>query len=90
MHRPKDALASDELTGRSGLCENQEVRVSGNTMTWKVACHGQMEGNSGEGSVTVEGDSLSGQMMLRGLPRQDGGRVEVTTSWQGQRLGDCE
>lgn len=86
----RDTLASDQLTGRSGLCDNQEVRVSGNTMTWKVACHGQMEGNSGEGSVTLEGDSLSGRMVLRGLPRQDGERVEVTTTWQGERLGDCE
>ncbi len=86
----RDRLSADELTGRSGLCDNEEIRVSGNTMTWKITCRGQMEGNSGEGTITMNDGSFTGEMKLLGVPRQNDFRIVVTTLWQGQRLGDCE
>lgn len=86
----RDSVGADELTGRSTLCDNRDVRIDGDTMTWKIVCREQMAGNEGEGRLTVDGDLLEGAMELRGLPQQDRPRVVVTTRWQGERLGDCE
>jgi hypothetical protein len=85
-----DDLLVDELTGSSKLCDNEEIRVSGDTMTWKVRCREQMKGNSGEGRVTMGDGKFSGEMQLRGAPPKDGEPLVVTTTWKGERLGDCE
>jgi hypothetical protein len=85
-----DDLRADELTGSSDLCDNEEIRLSGDTMTWKILCREQMKGNSGVGRVTMSDGKFSGEMQLRGAPRTEGDPVVVTTTWKGQRLGDCE
>jgi len=85
-----DDLRADELTGSSDLCDNEEIRVSGDTMTWKIRCREQMKGNSGEGRVTMRDGKFSGEMQLRGAPRKEGDPIVVTTTWTGERLGNCE
>jgi hypothetical protein len=86
----KEILRADQLAGRSSACENVDVRIAGDTMTWKIVCRAPLEGHGGEGRVTVKDDSLSGEMKLRGAPREDREPVEVTTTWQGSRLGECQ
>jgi hypothetical protein len=83
-------LRAVELTGSSDLCDNEQIRVSGDTMTWKIRCREQMKENSGEGHVTMSDGEFSGQMQLHGAPRKEGDPIVVTTTWKGQRLGDCE
>ena len=85
-----DDLTTEELTSSSDLCDNEEVRVSGDTMTWKIRCREQLKGSSGEGRVTMGDGKFSGEMKLRGKPREDGKRIVITTTWTGERIGDCE
>jgi len=44
----RDTINADELTGRSNLCDNEDVEIAGDTMTWKIRCREQMAGNEGE------------------------------------------
>jgi hypothetical protein len=86
----RDTLHPDELTGRSTYCDNVDAQISGSTLTWKITCREEMTGNTGEGRVSTDDDSLSGEMKLRGIEQEGGERMVVTTTWQGERLGECE
>jgi hypothetical protein len=86
----RDTLHPDELTARSTYCDNVDAQLSGSTLTWKITCREQMKGNTGEGRVSTDDDSLSGEMKLQGIEQEDGKRMVVTTTWQGERLGECE
>jgi hypothetical protein len=85
-----DTLTADQLTRRSSMCGNDEVEVQDGVMIWKVYCFGQMRGNSGLGRLEMKKDSFEGRLALYGIPRPDGERIVVTTTWKGRRLGECK
>ena len=63
------------------------TKVSGNTMTYDMNCDmqgGQMTGN---GSFTVNGDTVQGQMVMKS--QISGQTIEMTMESNGKRIGDC-
>lgn len=85
----KSEITMDEVGGE-GMdpnCTFDMAQVDGNTMKWSVDCpveggtsHGQWQATSGGDTVTGEGSltmSFQGQTM------------EMTMTWEGQRIGAC-
>ena len=73
---PKDAKDKN--------CEVKDVKLSGQTMRWKIACTGE-HAMTGDGELTRSGDSYKGQshmVMAQG---------EMTMKFSGKKLGgECD
>lgn len=50
-------------SGDDGRCRTEAFKRSGNHITWKVVCSGP-DGGSGEGEMTVSGDTYKGRMTI--------------------------
>jgi len=62
--KPKKDWSEPPGSGRDDdTCEVTDVRRSGSTMTWKVACKGK-EKFTGEGEMTWAGDAYTGKMTM--------------------------
>jgi hypothetical protein len=63
-------------------CKVSDYKVSGNTVTWNMACTGQQP-MTGSGEMRFNGDSYEGtmKMMMQGM--------EMSMKLSGKRLGDC-
>lgn len=63
-------------------CRVSDVVMSGNTVTWKVACTEQHL--TGEGKLTYEETSYNGEAHLKI------GETEMTMKYAGKRIGACD
>lgn len=77
---PTAALPS--APGGNENCKVSDYTVSGNTVTWKMACTGEQQ-MTGTGEMTFEGDSYAGTMNMS-MPQG-----EMSMKMAGKRLGDC-
>ena len=63
-------------------CKVSDHKVSGNTVTWKMACAGAQP-MTGEGEMTFAQDSYTGTM------RMNMAQGDMTMKLGGKRTGDC-
>lgn len=70
-------------SGSGGECEINDVRISGNTVSWTMQCDTGQGTMNGEGSITYNGDTFEGTMktVMSGM--------EINQYLQGRRIGDC-
>jgi hypothetical protein len=66
-----------------GACRATDVRRSGDTVTWKVACDGAA-GGTGEGEITFRGPAAYDGSMVMELAG-----TRVRTTLRARRVGDC-
>jgi uncharacterized protein DUF3617 len=78
---PQKTVLQD-AAGKNNSCKVSDLKVDGNTISWKVNC--EKEQISGEGKMTLESDSYSGTVNLKVQDRQ------MTQKFTGKRLGDCQ
>jgi hypothetical protein len=67
-------------------CRIEDMKVQGNTVSWKIYCGGHGGGMEGTGHVTYTGDTMQGimEMTMSGSPMQ------VKNEISGRRIGDCD
>jgi hypothetical protein len=68
--------------GDNTSCKVSDYKVTGSTVTWKVACTAPQT-MSGSGEMTFVGDSYTGLMKML-TPQGD-----MSMKMTGKRLGDC-
>ena len=68
--------------GSNEDCKVSDYNISGNTVTWKMACTGQQK-MSGSGQMTFDGDTYAGTMNMS-MPQGD-----MSMKMSGKRLGEC-
>jgi len=73
--------------GMDSECEFQMDQVDGNTMKWSVDCPVEGGSSHGEWVATSEGESVTGNGTL--TVAIQGQSMEMTMSWLGKRIGDC-
>lgn len=65
-------------------CKMTNYKVSGNKITWNMACTGE-QAMSGTGEIVVDGDTYTGTMKM--TMDQQG---TMTMKYTAKRIGDCE
>lgn len=80
----KDLVPMDENANRE--CTVSDVQTSGDTVSWKIECGGQGGGMAGTGTITYNGDSMSGNMTMT----ISGTDMTVKNTISGKRIGDCD
>ncbi len=73
--------AIPKMRDQSG-CKLSDVKVDGNTVSWKIACEASQ--TTGEGKMTYDNDSYSGEVHIK-TPEH-----EMTMKHSGKRVGDCD
>jgi len=63
-------------------CKMKDVKVDGNTLTWKMNCDARQI--TGEGKMVFESETYTGEAHIK-MPEH-----EMTMKYTGKRLGDCE
>lgn len=80
---PQEAQSNEPpKMSRDNDCKVSDLKVDGNTVSWKVTC--EKMGATGEGSVTYNSDSYSGALKLKVHD------MDMTTKFTGKYLGDCD
>jgi hypothetical protein len=81
---PASALPSGPQAGRGGKsdCKVSDYNVTGNTVTWKMACTTPMAVTS-TGEMTFTDDSYAGTMKMNTA------QGDMAMKVSGKRLGDC-
>ena len=64
-------------------CKMSDYKVSGNVVTWTMACTGQQP-MTGSGELKFNGDSYDGLVKMM-MDQQ-----QMTMKMSGKRLGDCQ
>lgn len=67
---------------KRGGCTYDDVKVDGNTITWKMTC--AQSGMTGSGKLTYSGDSYAGTMQMK---MQD---HEISAKYTGKFMGECD
>ncbi len=67
-------------------CRMVESKQSGNKFTFKVVCEGK-DKMTGEGEFTSGANSYTGVVRMKGM--MEGERVDMTQSFSGRRVGNC-
>ena len=70
---------TDSQSQQSEECNPENVKVSGDTVSWTMDC----EGMTGKGSITYFGDSLKGDIII------STGQGEMVQHLEGKRTGPC-
>ena len=67
-------------------CTVSDIKVSGNTVSWKLSCSGKSGRMKGTGKVTYKGDTMEGDMSM---VMEDAG-IEIKNKITGKRIGECD
>ena len=67
-------------------CKMSDIKVDGDSVSWKMSCSGQSGEMEGTGTVTYKGDSMTGtmNMVLKGAGMQ------IKNTISGKRIGACD
>ncbi len=66
-------------------CEITNLKTTGTKTTWKMRCDKDGDVMTGSGEVTQKSDSFQGVTRLSG--KSDGTGINMTTNYQGKRIG---
>ena len=83
-------ISMDDLGGEDmdPNCQFEMAQVDGNTMKWSVDCPVEGGTSHGEWEATSSGDSVTGEGLV--TMSFQGQAMEMTMSWEGKRIGDCQ
>jgi len=80
----KDAVPMDREQSKD--CEVKDMKVSGNTVSWKIVCKGEGGKTEGTGKITYSGDTMNGTMETY-VPENN---MRIKSTMKGKRLGACD
>ncbi|MDH3786933.1 MAG: DUF3617 domain-containing protein [Xanthomonadales bacterium] len=85
----KSEISMDEVGGgdMDPNCSFEMSQVDGNTMKWTVDCPVEGGTSHGEWQATSGGDTVTGEGLL--TVSFQGQSMDMTMSWQGERIGEC-
>jgi hypothetical protein len=69
-------------------CQFEMAQIDGNTMKWSFDCPVEGGTSHGEWEATSSGDSVTGKGVV--TMSFQGRSMEMTMSWEGKRVGDCQ
>ena len=72
--------------GESEECKVSDIRVEGDTVSWKVVCSGKNGAMEGTGEITYHGDTMEGTMDLV----ITGAGMKIKNTISGKRIGPCD
>ncbi|WP_028468804.1 DUF3617 domain-containing protein [Neptunomonas japonica] len=81
-------ISADHFTQKTrGNCKATDVRVNGKNIQWNMSCN--LEGNlvTGRGNMQVNDTKVKGKAII--AMSMQGMKLEMTTTWSGKRLGEC-
>ena len=83
-------ISMDDMGGEEmePNCQFEMAQVDGNTMKWSFDCPVDGGTSHGEWEATSSGDSVTGNGVI--TMSFQGQTMEMTMSWQGKRIGDCQ
>ena len=83
-------ISMDDMGGEDmdPNCQFEMAQVDGNTMKWSVDCPVEGGTSHGEWEATSTGDSVTGDGLV--TISFQGQAMEMTMSWEGKRIGDCQ
>jgi hypothetical protein len=84
LEDPKGALP--KMDGSGMKCDQLDYKTSGNTVSWKMRCTGEMP-MEGSGQMTAGPDSYSGKMDM--VMKMQGQTMNMSQTMAGKRIGDC-
>ncbi len=71
-------------------CKVSDIRVNGNTVSWKLSCHSGDGLIEGQGKVTYQDEKYDGVMDARMVAADgSGGPIRYRYTMHGERLGAC-
>lgn len=76
--KKEDSVPFDK-NPQSQSCKPENIKTSDNTVSWTMNC----EGMTGKGSITYQGDSLKGDIII------NTGQGEILQHLEGKRTGPC-
>lgn len=67
-------------------CKISDIKMSGDSVSWKMTCSGKSGEMEGTGTVTYKGDTMTGtmNMVLKGAGMQ------IKNTISGKRIGACD
>jgi hypothetical protein len=78
----KDPASAFSQSPTGGSCKVSDQKMTGNKVTWKMACTGQ-DAMTGDGEITFEGDTYKGTINTKMS------QGSMTMRLSGRRTGDC-
>ena len=83
-------ISMDDMGGEDmdPNCQFEMAQVDENTMKWSFDCPVDGGTSHGEWEATSSGDSVTGNGVI--TMSFQGQTMEMTMSWQGKRIGDCQ
>lgn len=86
--QPKgNAFKPDSMPKQDKKCEMLDLKVSGNTTSWKVRCNGP-EKMEGSGTMTRTADTLQGSTKMS--MTSQGQTMQMSQTMTGKRVGTCD
>ena len=80
-----------------GSCKILNRKMTGNSLNFEMECNEGGMVTRGKGQFTTKGDTASGFIEMTmdipdmpNMPDMPTGPMQMTTSWQGKRIGVCE
>jgi hypothetical protein len=80
---------SPEKFHPEGDCKARDIKVSGDTVKWKISCKTEDGMFDGTGTMTYKGTTLEGNTQIIGTD-EDGQKIEIKTKIIGKRIGPCK
>jgi len=84
--RSDEPVPEDPNPTQQGNCRTQDMRIEGDTVTWKMVCDSEAGKITSSGRITYQGTSFEGEVQTR-IPGQN---MEVTNQLQGRWVGPCD
>ncbi len=84
----KEELQPQDMMQQDGDCKLKNLKTSGSTVSWEIACNNQGGQFTGSASATTKSESLSGQMKMKMV--MNGQTMNMETKWKGKYLGACD
>lgn len=87
-------LTKDKPTPSDGRhdnkdCKTTELKFDGHKVTWAIQCTGKQP-VEGHGEVVYANDAFTGTMTMKTPNPRGGGTMEIHSTMQGKRVGDCK
>jgi Protein of unknown function (DUF3617) len=84
---PKGGAYKPDSGPKDKNCQMTDVKVSGNTTSWKMQCGGK-EPMTGSGDMTRTADTMNGTFKMNMMAQ--GQSMQMTQVMSGRRVGNCD
>ncbi|MBP1746972.1 MAG: lipoprotein [Deltaproteobacteria bacterium] len=80
---------SPEKFHSEGDCKAKDIKISGDTVKWRVSCKTEDGVFDGTGTMVYKGTTFEGNTQISGKD-EDGEKMEIKTKIIGKRIGPCK